>query len=87
MNLKIERYAHIPKVVSKMCINLLNFHFHQSLDGMFFYATDGSGMFFKASINRMINRQAQVALLFTLPDGTTYQLPSKSHFFNALFCF
>lgn len=49
----------------------------QSLDGMFFYGTDGSGTFLKVSINRQLNRQAQVSLLFILPNGTTYQLPSK----------
>ncbi len=43
---------------------------------MFFYGTDGSGTFLKVSINRQINRQAMVSLLFILQDGTTYQLPS-----------
>ena len=43
---------------------------------MCFYATNGSGAFLKVSLNRQINRQAQVSLLFILADGTTFQLPS-----------
>ena len=47
---------------------------------MFLYGTDGFGMFLKLSINRQLNRQAQASLLFVLPDGTTYELPSKNLF-------
>uniref|UniRef100_A0A0N8BPI2 Phosphoenolpyruvate synthase n=1 Tax=Daphnia magna TaxID=35525 RepID=A0A0N8BPI2_9CRUS len=45
------------------------------LDGLSFYGTDGSGTFLQVAINRLINRQAQVTLLFTVKDGTVYQLP------------
>ena len=51
--------------------------FSQSLDGLFFYGNDGSATNFKISINRQFDRQAQASLLFTLPDGTSYELPSK----------
>ena len=45
---------------------------------MFFYGTDGSGVFLKVSISRQFDRQAQVSLLLALADGTTYQLPSNN---------
>ena len=44
---------------------------------MSFFATDGAESFLKIAIDRRTNRQAQVTLLFTLPDGTTYQLPGE----------
>jgi len=45
-------------------------------DSLLVYGTDGTGTFLKVFINRLINRQAQVSLLFILPDGTTYRLPN-----------
>ena len=52
---------------------------------MFFYGTDGLGTFLKLSINRQLNRQAEVSFLFVLPNGTTYQLPSKMFKFLLLY--
>lgn len=57
--------------------------FIQDEDGLAFFATDGDGTFLQVSINRLINRQAQVTFLFTLKDGTSYQLPSKINLRNA----
>jgi len=63
---ELEKYWELPK-------KLID---RESLDGMFFYGTDGLGTFLKLSINRQLNRQAEVSFLFVLPNGTTYQLPN-----------
>lgn len=49
----------------------------QAFDGLTFISTDGSSTFLKVSINRRVDRQAEVALLFVLSDGTSYRLPGN----------
>lgn len=54
---------------------LTNFYTLQSVDELSFFATDGVDCFLKISIVRRTNRQAQISLLLTLTNGTTYELP------------
>uniref|UniRef100_A0A0P6DHG3 Phosphoenolpyruvate synthase n=1 Tax=Daphnia magna TaxID=35525 RepID=A0A0P6DHG3_9CRUS len=49
----------------------------ESVDGLFFFGTDGADTCLKISIERHANRQAQVSLLLALPNGITYQLPGS----------
>lgn len=71
----VLKNTHFSLLQSEFLINL-----PQDLDGLSFYGTDGSGTFLQVAINRLINRQAQVTLLFTVKDGTVYQLPGIQSF-------